>query len=157
MKPPAAPSAEPLPQFEIRSFIESDQDAVIELWRACGLTRPWNDPVADIHRKLQVQRELFLIGVIGDAIVASAMAGYEGHRGWVNYLAVHPDDQRKGYGRAIMGGLEQRLLALGCPKVNLQLRSANRLTRSFYESIGYAEDDVVSFGKRLVRDGPVGR
>ncbi|MEO8281076.1 MAG: GNAT family acetyltransferase [Ideonella sp.] len=138
--------------MKIRSFVESDQDAVIRLWQACGLTRPWNDPVADIRRKLQVQRELFVVGVVDGAIVASAMAGYDGHRGWVNYLGVHPEHQRKGYGEAIMRCVEQGLLALGCPKINLQMRSANQLARNFYDAIGYAEDDTICYGKRLIPD-----
>ncbi len=138
--------------MQIRSFTESDQSAVIELWRACELTRPWNDPIADIRRKLQLQRELFVVGVVDGVVVASAMAGYDGHRGWVNYLGVHPDHQRKGHGEAIMREVERRLLALGCPKLNLQLRCANQQAQHFYAAIGYSQDEVISYGKRLIRD-----
>lgn len=142
--------------MHIRSFVESDQEAVIALWHACGLTRPWNDPGADIRRKLQVQRELFVVGVVDGVIVATGMAGYEGHRGWINYLGVHPDHQRRGHGVALMRHFEAQLLARGCPKINLQLRSANDEARRFYAAIGYAVDDVVCFGKRLIRDEPAG-
>ena len=76
--------------MDIRPFREADEAQVVALWQACGLTRPWNDPHRDIARKLAVQRELFLVGEEGGRIVASVMAGYEGHRGWVNYLAWTP-------------------------------------------------------------------
>ncbi len=140
--------------MKIRPFAEADQNAVIALWRACGLVRSWNDPQQDIRRKLLVQRELFLVGEAEGSIVASAMAGYEGHRGWVNYLAVHPDVQRRGYGAALMRTLEERLLALGCPKINLQLRADNARAQEFYRALGYAQDEAVSYGKRLIPDEP---
>jgi len=105
--------------MQIRAFKEGDTDEVVTLWRLCGLTRPWNDPHRDIARKLEVQRELFLVGVEegNGAIIASIMAGYEGHRGWVNYLAVHPDARGAGHGRSLMAEVEALLLARGCPKV----------------------------------------
>jgi ribosomal protein S18 acetylase RimI-like enzyme len=99
--------------MHIRPFQASDEAAVVALWERCRLTRPWNDPRKDIARKLSVQPELFLVGVIGGEVVASAMAGYDGHRGWVNYLAVAPEQQRRGLGRALMREVEQRLVALG--------------------------------------------
>ena len=138
--------------MEIRAFEDRDEDRVVELWRACGLTRPWNDPHKDIARKRQVQRELFLVGVIDGAVVASAMAGYDGHRGWVNYLAVDPAHRRNGLARALMAAVEARLRALGCAKINLQLRHDNHDARAFYERLGFTEDAVVSYGKRLARD-----
>jgi ribosomal protein S18 acetylase RimI-like enzyme len=140
--------------MEIRSYRESDELAVIALWRACGLTRPWNDPRKDIARKLAVQRELFLVGEVGGIIIGSVMGGYDGHRGWVNYLAVHPDFQRRGYGEALMKYVEQRLLEIGCPKINLQVRTANTGVLDFYRRIGYAQDDVVGLGRRLIPDEP---
>ena len=137
----------------IRPFQESDADAVVALWRLCGLTRPWNDPYLDIARKLTVQRELFLVGVDADgSVIASAMGGYEGHRGWVNYLAVHPDARGAGHARALMDELESLLLARGCPKVNLQVRGDNAEALAFYAAIGYGVDDAVSLGKRLIAD-----
>lgn len=137
----------------IRSFGEADEHAVIDLWHRCGLLRPWNDPKKDIARKLTTQRELFLVGDVDGRIVAAAMAGYDGHRGWVNYLAVDPDLRGQGLGRRMMETIERELAARGCPKLNLQIRRANLDVIAFYEALGYAEDDVVSLGKRLIRDG----
>jgi ribosomal protein S18 acetylase RimI-like enzyme len=139
--------------MQIRAFEDADEEAVVDLWHRCGLTRPWNDPHRDIARKRSVQRELFLVGVEAGAIVASAMAGYDGHRGWVNYLAVDPARRRQGLARALMAEVEARLAALGCPKINLQIRKENVEARGFYERLGFAEDPSVSYGKRLVRDG----
>lgn len=139
--------------LQIRPYLEADVDAVVALWQACELTRPWNDPHKDIARKLQVQRELFLVGTLDGRIVASVMAGYEGHRGWVNYLAVHPDCQRRQFGRALMDAVQQRLLALGCPKINLQVRAGNTQALAFYQRLGFVQDEVLSLGKRLVEDG----
>lgn len=124
------------------------------MWRTCGLTRPWNDPIADIQRKLGVQRALFLVGEADGLVIASAMGGYDGHRGWVNYLAVHPEHQRKGCGQALMQRLENLLLALGCPKLNLQIRMGNDAALNFYRAIGFAQDEAVCYGKRLIRDEP---
>ena len=138
--------------LEIRPYSETDQDAVVELWRACGLVAPQNDPVKDIRRKLRVRRDLFLVGMLDGRIVATVMAGYEGHRGWVNYLAVAPDCRRRGFGRRMMDEAEALLRAAGCPKINLQVRSSNSDVIGFYRSIGYAVDDVVSMGKRLEQD-----
>src|SRR5262245_32680288 len=138
----------------IRPYQSADEDAVVSLWHACGLTRPWNDPRKDIARKLQVRPDLFLVGEIGGAVVATVMAGYEGHRGWVNYLAVSPNHRGRGLGRAIMAQAERLLREAGCPKINLQVRTGNTAALAFYQRIGFAVDDVVSLGKRLERDGP---
>ena len=140
--------------MEIRRFAETDSEAVIALWQRCGLLRPWNDPRKDIARKLRVQPELFLVGVVDARIAASVMAGYEGHRGWINYLAVDPGLRRGGLGRAIMAAAEKGLAELGCPKVNLQIRRGNEDVVAFYDRLGYVEDDVVSMGKRLESDEP---
>jgi ribosomal protein S18 acetylase RimI-like enzyme len=141
-----------LTDFHIRQYSPEDQKAVIELWQTCNLTRPWNNPKLDIERKLKVNPELFLVGLLNNRIVATAMGGYEGHRGWVNYLAVDPLYQRKGLGQQIMKVIEGKLLALDCPKINLQIRTDNLSAVSFYKSIGYKTDDVISMGKRLVED-----
>jgi len=140
--------------WTIRSFEDADEAAVIELWIRCALTRPWNDPGRDIERKRAVQRDLFLVAESNGVIVGSVMAGYDGHRGWLNYLAVDPDCRRQGLGKALVDAAEARLRALGCPKINLQVRRGNELAVAFYESIGFKEDDVRSFGKRLIEDGP---
>jgi ribosomal protein S18 acetylase RimI-like enzyme len=139
--------------MRIRSFQAADAEAAIALWERCGLTRPWNDPRKDIARKLRVQPELFLVGVVDGRIVATAMAGYEGHRGWVNYLAVEPAAQASGLGRRLMTEIERLLLERGCPKLNVQVRATNASAVEFYRKLGYAVDDVVSLGKRLESDG----
>jgi ribosomal protein S18 acetylase RimI-like enzyme len=140
---------------EIRSFRPADEDAVVALWEACGLTRPWNDPRRDIERKQQsVQADGFLVATCGADVVGSVMAGYDGHRGWVNYLAVAPSQRRNGLGRRLMDEAEARLLAYGCPKLNLQIRVDNSAAIRFYEAIGYRVDEVVSMGKRLIEDAP---
>ena len=136
----------------IRSFQPNDEDAVVELWKRCGLLRPWNDPHQDIARKLLVQSEWFLVGIIDDQIIATVMAGFDGHRGWINYLAVDPSHQRNGYGRTLMSQAEGLLRAFGCPKINLQIRSDNLDAIKFYERIGFSSDAVLSFGKRLIPD-----
>lgn len=138
--------------MQIRAFREQDEEQVVALWRACGLTRPWNDPHKDIARKLQVQRELFLVGEKDGRVVASVMAGYEGHRGWVNYLAVDPAQRRRGLGARLMRRVEELLETAGCPKLNLQVRTANTEVLSFYRALGYAQDDVIALGKRLIPD-----
>ena len=100
-----------------------------------------------------MQRELFLVGVDeAGALIASVMAGYDGHRGWVNYLAVHPDARGAGHARTLMGEVEALLLARGCPKINLQVRGDNADAIGFYAAIGYGVDDVVSLGRRLIAD-----
>ncbi len=137
----------------IRAFDSRDTEAVVALWASCGLKRPWNDPRRDIERKLSVQPELFLVGEVGEAIAATAMAGYDGHRGWINYLAVDPDLRRRGHARAMMAEIERMLFALGCPKINLQVRDANGDALGFYRSLGYSVDPVTSLGRRLVADG----
>ena len=138
--------------MEIRPFADGDEGSVIALWRRAGLMRPWNDPRRDIARKRQVQRELFLVAIDGDRIVGTVMAGYDGHRGWINYLAVDVDARRRGIGRALMAAAEQGLVALGCPKINLQIRTGNAEALAFYARLGFVPDDVVSVGKRLERD-----
>lgn len=145
----AAADAGPI---EIREFDEKDEEEVISLWDRCGLLRPWNDPHKDIARKLHVQRDLFLVGTVEGKIVGTVMAGYDGHRGWVNYLAVEQSHRRRGFGRTLMNEVERRLRALGCPKMNLQLRAENREAIAFYERIGFSEDAVMSLGKRLLHD-----
>ncbi|MCA9005455.1 MAG: GNAT family acetyltransferase [Planctomycetaceae bacterium] len=138
--------------MEIREFELSDQAAVIELWKECQLVVPWNDPARDIQRKLAVDPDLFLVGEYSGSIVATVMGGYEGHRGWINYLAVSPAWQRRGFGRKIMQHVEVLIREKGCPKINLQVRETNQAVVSFYESLGYQCDHVIGLGKRLVSD-----
>ncbi len=138
--------------MHIRPFRSADETDVVDLWQRCDLTRPWNDPHQDIQRKLGTQPELFLIGERDGLLLASVMAGFDGHRGWVNYLAVDPAWQRHGLGRQLMTEVERRLTTLGCPKLNLQVRSENQAVLAFYRSLGYQMDEVVSLGKRLIAD-----
>ncbi len=139
--------------MRIRPYQPEDQAAVIRLWEICDLLRPWNDPALDIERKLRVQPELFLVGVdANERIIATAMVGYDGHRGWINYLAVAPDKRRSSLGGQLIRTAETELAKLGCPKLNLQVRSRNDAALAFYRKLGYLEDDVVSLGKRLISD-----
>lgn len=143
--------------FGIRAFREADTSAAVALWRDCGLVRPWNDPHKDIERKNRCQPELFLVGTLpdargGEALVATAMAGYDGHRGSVYYLAVARAQQHLAVGRTMMQEVERRLLALGCPKVNVLVRTGNADVLGFYDKLGYTRDDVFSVGKRLIPD-----
>jgi ribosomal protein S18 acetylase RimI-like enzyme len=142
----------------IRPFADADEQVVVELWARCGLVRPWNDPHDDIARKRRVQAELFLVAVAdggagaGATIAGTVMAGYDGHRGWINYLATDPARRRQGIARALMQAAEAGLARLGCPKINLQIRHDNRDAIAFYQHIGFGNDAVVSMGKRLPRD-----
>lgn len=139
--------------LQIRPFAPADAEATVQLWQACGLTRPWNDPYKDIERKLQVHPELFLVGYDETgAVMASVMVGYEGHRGWINYLAVHPAQQRRGHARRLMEMAERLLVERGCPKLNLQIRAGNEAVIAFYASLGYTDDQTLSMGKRLIAD-----
>ena len=138
--------------MHIRAFDEADTETVVDLWERCALTRPWNDPRKDIARKLEVQRELFLVGTVDGRVVATVMAGYEGHRGWVNYLAVDPGERGAGHGRAIMAEVERLLEARGCPKLSLLVRSDNEHALGFYRALGYDVDVVTALGKRLIPD-----
>jgi ribosomal protein S18 acetylase RimI-like enzyme/uncharacterized protein YciI len=138
--------------LEIRAFQSDDRAPVVELWERCGLIRAANDPIKDIARKQKVGADLFLVGLSGGEIVAAVMAGYEGHRGWLNYLAVSPSHRKMGYGRQMVWEAERRLLAKGCPKVNLQVRDTNPEAVRFYSAIGYTQDSVLCFGKRIDHD-----
>ena len=133
----------------IRTFRTEDEQDVIDLWAKCGLIVPWNDPKEDIDTKMAFQPELFFVGTLDDKIIAVIMVGYEEHRGWINYLAVLPEYQRKGYARLMMEKAEEVLKKMGCLKINLQVRGGNGAVIAFYESIGYTDDHVISFGKRL--------
>jgi ribosomal protein S18 acetylase RimI-like enzyme len=137
---------------EIRPFQPSDEAAVVQLWKECNLVVPWNDPLRDIRRKLRVQSELFLVGFVAGELAATVMAGYEGHRGWLNYLAVAPRFRRQGIGRKMVAEAEARLRQMGCPKINIQIRTGNAEVIEFYRRIGFKADDVVSMGKRLEAD-----
>lgn len=135
--------------IKIRPFRVEDEEDVIDLWHRCGLVVPHNDPATDIALKMAFQPDLFLVGEKEGRVVATVMAGYEGHRGWINYLAVSPDCQERGLGRLIMEEAEKALRQRGCPKINLQVRATNKKVIAFYEALGFSDDNVLSLGKRL--------
>ncbi len=136
--------------MRIRSYAESDEVSVAQLWREVFPGSPsWNHPETDIQRKLTVQRELFLVATIDSELVGTAMAGYDGHRGWVYYVAVSPRRRRRGIGTALMREVEHRLASMGCPKLNLQVRATNPEVVAFYRKLGYDVEERISMGKRL--------
>ncbi|WP_427871101.1 GNAT family acetyltransferase [Leucobacter luti] len=137
-------------KYHLREYVPADADPVIRLWEACGLTRPWNDPRADLARAHAWQPDLLLVAVTLDgSIVGSVMAGYDGHRGWLYYLASDPARRGRGIGRALVAEAERRLAAAGCPKVQLMVRSDNAAVQGFYDSLGYERSDVAVQGKRF--------
>tara|TARA_B100000902_G_scaffold234600_1_gene222413 strand:+ start:169 stop:609 length:441 start_codon:yes stop_codon:yes gene_type:complete len=138
--------------FAIRQFVPNDTNRVIFIWEQCDLVRNWNNPNFDIQRKLNFQKELFFVGLLNDEIIATAMFGYDGHRGWLNYFAVLPNFQKRGFGKQLMTFGEMALIEKGCPKLNLQIRNDNTKAINFYQKVGYKEDAAVSFGKRLIED-----
>jgi ribosomal protein S18 acetylase RimI-like enzyme len=140
------------PNFAIRQFVPNDTNRVIFIWEQCDLVRNWNNPNFDIQRKLNFQKELFFVGLLNDEIIATAMFGYDGHRGWLNYFAVLPNFQKRGFGKQLMTFGEMALIERGCPKLNLQIRNDNTKAINFYQKVGYKEDAAVSFGKRLIED-----
>ena len=136
----------------IRPFKEGDEEALVSLWNICKLTVPWNNPYKDIARKIKVQAELFLVGSLEDTLIGSVMAGYDGHRGCINYFAVHPDFQARGYGKQLMDNVEYGLRELGCPKINLQIREGNDKVLSYYQKLGFVEEKRINMSKRLEDD-----
>ncbi|HEQ98220.1 MAG TPA: GNAT family acetyltransferase [candidate division Zixibacteria bacterium] len=136
--------------MEITTYKESDEKEVAELWRIAFSDAPaWNKPEEDIRRKLAIQRELFFVARVDGSLAGTAMAGYDGHRGWVYYVATHPEYRRQGVGQALMEAVEEGLRELGCPKLNLQVRSNNYEAVTFYRRLGYDIEDRVSMSKRL--------
>jgi ribosomal protein S18 acetylase RimI-like enzyme len=126
-----------------------DREAVVALWRDCGLTRPWNDPDADFALALATKASVVLIARDGATLAGSVMAGFDGHRGWVYYLAVSPDHRRGGQGRALMAAAEDWLREQGAPKIQLMVRGSNMDALGFYEALGLERQDVVTLGRFL--------
>ena len=136
--------------LDIRAYQSADEKAVVELWNMAFAAAPPTDPPAeDIHRKLAVQPELFLVAYQETVLAGTAMGGYDGHRGWVYYVAVRPNFRRRGIGTSLMAVLQEKLRALGCVKINLQVLASNRTACAFYRKLGYLEEERVSMGKRL--------
>lgn len=138
--------------MEIRVFSQDDFEEVITLWERCDLLRPWNDPEMDIERKLNHDPDLFLVAVVSGVIVGTLMGGYDGHRGSAYYLGVHPDYQGRGFANALINRLEKKLIARGCPKINVMVREENDAVMGFYEKLDYEAQDSVLLGKRLIED-----
>ncbi len=132
--------------MEIREAFEADRQPVIALWQMCGLTRPWNDADADFDRALRWVGSTILVGISGGEMQATAMVGYDGHRGWVYYLAVRPDNRRSGFGRSMMEAAKAWLIAIGAPKLQLMVRPDNDSARHFQQSIGLEPQDVATYG-----------
>ncbi len=135
----------------IRPYRADDEAQVLALWAEWGMIR-WADPKKEIARKLRVNPEWFLVGEVGGRVIGTCMVGYEGHRGWINYLAVTAKQQGSGYGRALMAEAERILTAAGCPKINLQVMGTNTKVLAFYQKLGFVTEEVLSMGKRLVRE-----
>ncbi len=136
-------------KFDIVKYRSEFQDAVVELWRNCNLVVPQNDPVEGIRKKVDFQPNLFFVGLLDDKVIGSVMVGYEGHRGWINYLAVLPDYQKRGYGRKLVEKSIAELEKLGCLKVNLEVRKSNASVIAFYKHLGFKDNQVIGLGKRL--------
>lgn len=141
-----------LTKLIIRPFEQADLAPVIAIWEQCGLIKSWNNPSLDIQRKISFQNPLFFVGATDAEVIATAMFGYEGHRGWLNYLAVSPPYQKRGIARQLLAHGEAKLMEHGCPKLNLQIRADNLEVINFYKKTGFNEDAVISFGKRLIKD-----
>jgi ribosomal protein S18 acetylase RimI-like enzyme len=139
----------PAPTLSIAAIADGDVAQVITLWQACGLTRPWNDPSADIALARRGPSSALLVGRHNDAIVATAMVGHDGHRGWVYYVAVDPSQQGKGLGRTMMAAVEDWLREAGVPKLQLLVRRENAKAGAFYQSLGFEESSSVMFVKWL--------
>jgi ribosomal protein S18 acetylase RimI-like enzyme len=144
-----ASAPKPLPPLAVAPIADADIPAVIALWQACGLTRPWNDPASDIAQARRGPNSTVLIGRHSGALVATAMVGHDGHRGWVYYVATDPERRSRGYGRVIMNAAEDWLRAAGLAKVQLMVRRENAHAGAFYQSIGYAESQTIVFAKWL--------
>ena len=127
----------------------AERDATVALWELAGLTRPWNDPVRDFDLALSNPGSTILLARDGGRLVGSVMVGFDGHRGWVYYLASNPDCRRRGIGRALMNAAEEWLRTRDCPKIQLMVRGDNQSARGFYDAIGYDIQDVVTIGRRL--------
>ncbi|MBF7688682.1 GNAT family acetyltransferase [Acinetobacter rathckeae] len=138
--------------FIIRPTEDKDLDPILELWESCGITRPWNHPETDFFRKMAQKDNLFLVAEKDNTVIGSIMGGYDGHRGWIHYLAVHPNHQRIGIATALMQNIERRLIAVGCPKVQLMVRADNTSVIDFYEQLDFEKIESVSLGKRLIKD-----
>ena len=136
-------------ELTISAIADGDIPDVIALWQRCGSTRPWNDPAGDIALARRGEHSTVLVGRHDHMIVASVMVGHDGHRGWVYYVTVDPDRRHHGFGRAIMSAAEEWLRTRGILKLQLLVRKDNARVHAFYQSIGYYNQETVTFAKWL--------
>jgi ribosomal protein S18 acetylase RimI-like enzyme len=134
---------------DIRPIRGGEDEAVIALWTACGLTRPWNDPVADLNLAKDAATSTVLVAADEAGISGTIIVGFDGHRGWVYYLAVDPDRRRGGLGRSLMAAAQDWLKDKGAPKLQLMVRTDNEAALGFYQRLGLERQDVVVLGRRL--------
>lgn len=138
----------------IRPYHVSDRESLVTLWQNCGLVVAHNNPYRDIDRKLAINPDWLLVGELDGEIITSCMVGYDGHRGWLNYLACAPEHRNNGFARQMVAQAEKILGDVGCPKINIQIRTSNQQVIDFYRQLGFSTDDIVSMGKRLEHDTP---
>jgi ribosomal protein S18 acetylase RimI-like enzyme len=141
--------SESVQALAIEPMADDDNAAVAALWQRCGLTRPWNDPSADIAFARRGPNSAILVGRRDGGVVATIMVGHDGHRGWFYYLGVEPDLQGHGYGRAMTNAAEAWLTERGIAKAQLMVRADNDRVRAFYEALGYGEQKRTIFAKWL--------
>ncbi|MFJ3403578.1 GNAT family acetyltransferase [Promicromonospora sp. NPDC090134] len=146
---PLAPvlAAAPAADGEFVEITDADVDQVVELWRECGLTRPWNDPHRDIADARAGTGSTVLVARVDGRVAASAMAGHDGHRGWLYYVAVAPGLQGSGLGRAAVVAAEAWLVSQGARKIQLMVRTTNTDVLGFYERLGYADQECSVLGR----------
>ena len=135
--------------FEIVQYDSKYQSALVDLWKKCDLVVPSTDPVEDIEKKLEFQPQLFFVALLDGRLVGSVMVGYEGHRGWLNYMAVLPSFQKRGYGKKLVNKAIVELRKIGCLKLNLQVRKSNASVIKFYKHLGFEEEERISLGMKI--------
>lgn len=140
--------------FYVRDARPDDSQALVALWHRCELTRPWNDPQRDIERAHAQPATRILVGTLDDRVMASGMVGHDGHRGWLYYLAVDPAERGHGYGAEIIAIAERYLIDIGCPKLMMMVRPGQPRLNAYYERLGFRDNAIVAFGKRLIADNP---
>jgi len=136
-------------KFIARSYRKKDEKQVIQLWKMSNLIIPKNNPLRDIDEKIRFQPDLFLVGLLDKKLIGTIMVGYEGHRGWINYLAIHHEFRGRGFGIKLMDYATEILTNMGCQKINVQIRKTNYSVIEFYKKLGFIDDEVISYGKRI--------
>jgi ribosomal protein S18 acetylase RimI-like enzyme len=133
----------------IREFVDEDYDAVVGVWRAAGLTIKPSDTLPELRKVIDRNPGLFLVAEADGTVAGAGIGAWDGRRGWIYHLAVHPDRQGRGIGRMLMDELERRLLATGATKLNLLVEQGNAAVADFYRKLGYATDELLFMTKRL--------